>query len=461
MSVRVFSLLCAGAVVCALGSSPSRAEVEDAESVFRQAQAYTVKIDATIRQPFVEDKATSGQGAGFLVDRERGWIMTNAHVVGLSPAEIRVSFRDGPSLPARKIYVEPSQDFDLAILEVDPKSLPETTIPARLNCAAAPGVGHPVGAFGHPWGYTYTGTRGIISGDLAEGKLYLRTDAAINPGNSGGPLISLKTGEVVGINTSRVKAENNQNTNFALPSVYACPVLAALTAGQDPTPPALPVVFRETPDDDNTGGLVVARSYLPKGHLDLRPGDRVIGVVGSAAPARNVQELQQALRGKTRNVALQIQRDGKTFVVAGRLDPAARLVARKGVAFSGLLIGPSAYVDLAELGLHDALMVHNVAAMTPAAGKFSRNDLVTAVDGQRFGTPEALYAYLDKAASARRPVNIDLRWLANAPNRLFNYARITLPVTDLTLVQDSSEATVASAERPDQQAALTPSTTAQ
>lgn len=455
MSSRLFPLLCAGLLSCAL-TPAARAETEDAETVFRKAQGYTVKIDATIRQPFVEDKATRGQGAGFLVDRERGWIMTNAHVVGLSPAEVKVSFRDGPSLPARKIYVEPSQDFDLAILAVDPKRLPMTAVAADIDCSAAPAVGHPVGAFGHPWGYTFTGTRGIISGDLAEGKLYLRTDAAINPGNSGGPLISLRTGRVVGINTSRVKAENNQNTNFALPSLSACPVLAALAAGQDPTPPSLPVVFRETPDSEDADGLVVARSYLPKGALDLRPGDQVLGVVGGNAPVRNVQELQQALRGKADRAALHVRRDGRDLIVAGRLRPAPRLVARKGVAFSGLLIGPSAYVDLAELGLAGALMVHNVAAMTPAAGKFSRNDLVTAVDGQRFTTPDDLYAYLGKAAAAHRPVTVDVRWLANTPTRLFNYARISLPVEGLTLVQDTGPRDVVMGAPQGRQAALTP-----
>jgi S1-C subfamily serine protease len=235
-------------------------------------------------------------------------------------------------------------------------------------------------------------------------------------------------------------------------------VLRMLADGKDPTPPALPVIFREAPGGGDDGSLVVARSYLPADRLDLRPGDRVLGIAGSKAAVRSAQELQQALRGKTENVALEVARGDKTFVVAGKLDPAPRLVARKGVAFSGLLIGPSAYVDLPELGLDGALMVHNVAAMTPAAGKFSRNDLVTAVDGKRFSSPEALYDYLNSAAAARRPVEIDLRWLANTPTRLFNYARITLPVDGLTLVQDAAAApAVASDARPDQQAALMPS----
>lgn len=63
---------------------------------------------------------------------------------------------------------------------------------ARLDCGELPPVGRPVGAFGHPWGLTYTATRGIVSGVTAqfEGEL-LQIDAPINGGNSGGPLLSL------------------------------------------------------------------------------------------------------------------------------------------------------------------------------------------------------------------------------------------------------------------------------
>ena len=32
-------------------------------------------------------------GAGFLVDKERGWIVTNAHVASYSSAKITVSFK--------------------------------------------------------------------------------------------------------------------------------------------------------------------------------------------------------------------------------------------------------------------------------------------------------------------------------------------------------------------------------
>ena len=56
----------------------------DAEEVFRDAARYTVKIRTRITTAFIEETKGTQFGAGFVVDAERGWIMTNAHVVGRS-----------------------------------------------------------------------------------------------------------------------------------------------------------------------------------------------------------------------------------------------------------------------------------------------------------------------------------------------------------------------------------------
>jgi serine protease Do len=49
-----------------------------------------------------------------------------------------------------------------------------------------------------------------------DGATYIQTDAAINPGNSGGPLINVRTGEVIGINTFKNAAEKTQGLGFAV-----------------------------------------------------------------------------------------------------------------------------------------------------------------------------------------------------------------------------------------------------
>jgi S1-C subfamily serine protease len=68
--------------------------------------------------------------------------------------------------------------------------------------AAEPRAGDDVLAIGHPRGFAFTSTRGIVSETrrrLADG-MYVQTDVAINPGNSGGPLLD-EHGNLVGLNT--------------------------------------------------------------------------------------------------------------------------------------------------------------------------------------------------------------------------------------------------------------------
>jgi serine protease Do len=64
-------------------------------------------------------------------------------------------------------------------------------------------------AFGNPFGFRFTVTRGIVSGlnranpDPSNPRSpggFIQTDAAINQGNSGGALVDAR-GQVVGINT--------------------------------------------------------------------------------------------------------------------------------------------------------------------------------------------------------------------------------------------------------------------
>ena len=135
-----------------------------------------------------------------VVDAKRGWVLTNAHVASSSYSTVTVTFHGGEPMPARRIYVDPR--LDLAVLTYDPAKAKHTPTEPQFECDASPPVGHPVGAFGHPWGFRFTGTRGITSAVTSRlGPQMLQTDAPINSGNSGGPLISLETGRVSSAST--------------------------------------------------------------------------------------------------------------------------------------------------------------------------------------------------------------------------------------------------------------------
>ena len=156
------------------------------------------EVEVTNRVGLHLDEGGDTSGTGFLIDKDRGWIITNAHVATRSPASIEISFKGQPAVSAKRIHIDPV--IDLAILQVEDSKIPENAIAASLACADLPRSGAAVLAYGHPMGFKFTGSRGIVSGytDKYPPSHYLMTDAQIDNGSSGGPLIRVSDGMVVG-----------------------------------------------------------------------------------------------------------------------------------------------------------------------------------------------------------------------------------------------------------------------
>ena len=200
-------------IILALTSSVYANELE---RILDQANKYTVKIYNSTDTPFLEDSYTPSAGSGFLIDKANGIIITNAHVASYSPALNRVNFKYSNPVQSKQAYIDP--ELDLAFLKIDPKSIPNNAVEAKLHCKNNYNQGQEVVAFGHPAGKDFTITRGIISAVRFESDFFesIQTDAAINRGNSGGALIDVKSGLVVGINSFGI--QENEGLNFALPS---------------------------------------------------------------------------------------------------------------------------------------------------------------------------------------------------------------------------------------------------
>ncbi len=377
------------------------AAAKDAEDVFADALDYTVRVKSAFETPFIEDQVGVFNGAGFIVDSKRRWVMTNAHVAGHSPSKVQVARHGESFTSAEKIYVDPY--LDLAILALDDEhgqSLPK----APLECDHKPGTGHPVGAFGHPWGLDYTGTQGVISGSTANfGGELLQTDAPINGGNSGGPLISLKSGAVIGINSSRLDNAEDQNTNFAVSMQHACRVLKLLADGKDPSPPELPLIFFDMAEE--TDPLIVAKSYLEPDLLALQANDEILFV--DETPIANEGQLIHELRGKLDDITLTVRRDGEKIKLSGRLSPAPRVVERRGITFAGILLAPGRFRDQAMLGLGHDIMVHRVAAGSDGqASELVQYDYLVSINGVRITSLEHAYQTLMSQATVN-PVRLD------------------------------------------------------
>jgi S1-C subfamily serine protease len=168
-------------------------------------------------------------GSGVIVDGERGFVITNFHVIRNATA-VEVTLKDGRKFRAQPLGAAPN--LDLAVLKIDAKGLP--TLP--LGDSRKLQVGDYVVAIGNPFGLGQTVTSGIISATnrpLGQGdpRRFIQTDAPINPGNSGGALINLD-GELVGVNsalfspTQSESSAGNVGIGFAIPSDVVKKVLA-------------------------------------------------------------------------------------------------------------------------------------------------------------------------------------------------------------------------------------------
>lgn len=402
----------------------------DDQAVFEAARKYTVKVRTQVALPFSEDKKGTYRGAGFVVDAKRGWIVTNAHMSSRSYAAVSAAFLSGDYVPVRPVYIDPN--VDLAVLELPESARGNALSEAGLACESRPRVGHPVGAFGHPWSLHFTGTRGIVSGWTAKYKgmiEMLQTDAPIDPGNSGGPLVSLETGKVVGINTA--KKPESQGSNFALPVSHVCRVLDLLRAGREPSAPNIGAVFVVDPDEPKK--LVVARMLEGAPQPGLREGDEILGVAGEDGEIRNRGRLIEALRGRGETVSLRVRRGSRDIVVPVTLRPAERITERRGVFASGALFSltpKDGFADVIDGRFN--VMVHHADVGSKADVAFvERWDFVALVDGEPIRTLEEMYERLKAAGDAGREVVLKFLHVENTFGSFFSYTEARLPVEDL------------------------------
>ncbi|MBA3599539.1 MAG: trypsin-like peptidase domain-containing protein [Methylibium sp.] len=165
------------------------------------AQAGLADVVARVMPSVVSlEKDGKAYCTGVILNTAKRHVLTARHCVQGSTFTIGLS--DGRTVSARLVGVA---SIDIAILQIiEPVLLPAV----QLGNASALRAGDAVFVVGHPLGYRYTVTAGIVSfvgrDDGDPSGLHIQVDAVIHPGNSGGPLFDFD-GRLLGINDSAIQ----------------------------------------------------------------------------------------------------------------------------------------------------------------------------------------------------------------------------------------------------------------
>jgi serine protease Do len=339
-SVLLLSACMSGASSDPEGSGLSAAPVTLEQSPRQAASSSVAKMIRRVLPSVVNVRvrgfdqfggSREGQGSGVVID-SRGYILTNAHVIG-GAVDVTVVLNDGTELDGT--VVGAATERDLAVVKVDAADLTPIEIghssPPDLNLGdAVVAIGFPLG-LGGP-----TVTKGIVSGEdrninvgggtsgvnRLEG--VLQTDAAINPGNSGGPLVNM-AGQLVGINSAGASASVAENIGFAIAIDTALPVVREILAKPEEKrawmgvliAPVTPLVAGQLGLPSDTRGVYVdatipggpaAKAGIRSGEVIVRVGDADI-----ASPADLTSALADLVPGDTVEVEL-VSRDGTRTV---------------------------------------------------------------------------------------------------------------------------------------------------
>jgi len=283
-------------------------------------------------------------GSGVIVDAERGYVITNNHVVK-SADRIIVTLKDRRQFQAQLVGTDPGTD--LAVLRIPAEGL--SALPFgdsdRLQ------IGDYVIAIGNPFGIGQTVTTGIVSAlgrtGLTQGAYenFIQTDASINPGNSGGALVDLH-GELVGINSAIITpAAGNVGIGLAVPSNMVRAVLSQIARFGEVRRGRLgismtdltPSIAKELGVTASEGAVLTAvQPGSPAEEAGLRVRDVVVALNGKPIRGSGDMHVKLGLTPVGEEIEIRIARGAETLTIRTRIAPPQAVSGATGRALPQL-----------------------------------------------------------------------------------------------------------------------------